>query len=244
MEGQNSRRGELMRRHSRHLSRSDSNRTPDTDDDSENSRCPSPLLTIEGGYRIDPFVHFPLSRASKGVRFMADYCKSLKGRPLGHAHTLQISKYGHLSRPQALSVQSGRNTLLALVLPLAFQNSMLFEATIAMTRAAWVLRRGSEPFFDKMLLRYRGMAMKELRDSLIAHEQPNSSLVLLTMSTLLTLNVRLIRCDIINLTTIQYMINDLESFEVHLHALESMLASTNSEGDNEIRNFVRGRVLA
>lgn len=40
------------------------------------------------------------------------------------------------------------------------------------------------------------------------------------------------------------MINDLESFEVHLHALENMLATTSEEGDSEIRNFVRGRVLA
>ena len=43
---------------------------------------------------------------------------------------------------------------------------------------------------------------------------------------------------------IQYMINDLESFEVRLHALENMLSTTASDGDSEIRNFVQGRVLA
>ena len=67
---------------------------------------------------------------------------------------------------------------------------MLFEATIAMTRAAWVLRRGTEPFADKMLLRHRGTAMKQLRDALAAPDQSHCNLVLLTMSTLLTLNVR------------------------------------------------------
>jgi hypothetical protein len=77
--------------------------------------------------------------------------------------------------------------------------------------------------------------MKGLRDSLTASPRPNSALVLLTMSTLLTLN---------------YMINDVESFEVHLHALESMLESSSSADDGDcdrngdVHNFVRGRVLA
>ena len=70
----NDRRGELIRRHSRYFSRSNSHSDANTDEDSENSRCPSPLLTVEGGYRVDPFAHYPVHRASKGVRFMADYC--------------------------------------------------------------------------------------------------------------------------------------------------------------------------
>ena len=40
------------------------------------------------------------------------------------------------------------------------------------------------------------------------------------------------------------MINDLESFEVHLFALENMVARTHSNGNADIRNFVQGRVLA
>ncbi|OAP61890.1 hypothetical protein AYL99_04093 [Fonsecaea erecta] len=195
------------------FSRSHSSRTPDTDDDSENSRCPSPLITVDSGYRVDPFVRYPVARASTGVRLMADY-------------------YVQVWAPQqalAFSVQSGRNALLALVLPLAFQNPMLFEATIAMTRAAWVLRRGSEPFADKMLLRHRGVALRELRDSLMAPERLDPDLVLLTMSTLVTLN---------------YMINDLESFEIHLRALENVLASSEPRDDTGIKSFVRGRTLA
>ena len=42
----------------------------------------------------------------------------------------------------------------------------------------------------------------------------------------------------------QYMINDIESFEVHLHALESMLESFSADEENELLSFVRGRVLA
>ncbi|KIW30049.1 uncharacterized protein PV07_05828 [Cladophialophora immunda] len=80
-----------------------------------------------------------------------------------------------------------------------------------------------------MLLRHRGVALRELRDSLMAPERPNPDLVLLTMSTLLTMN---------------YMINDLDSFEVHLRALENMLASTKPQDDTGIKSFVRGRVLA
>ncbi|KIX92963.1 uncharacterized protein Z520_11236 [Fonsecaea multimorphosa CBS 102226] len=200
-------------RRSLHLSRSNSNRTPDTDDDSENSRCPSPLLTIEGGYRIDPFVRYPVVRASRGVQFMADYYVQVWAP----------------QQAQAFSVQNGGNALLELVLPLALRNSMLFQATIAMTRAAWVLRRGSDPLADKMLLRHRGIALRELRDALMAPDRPNPDLVLLTMSTLLTLN---------------YMINDLESFEIHLRVLENMLASTEPEYDTGVKSFVRGRALA
>jgi hypothetical protein len=75
MERWDSRRGTLIRRHSRHSSRSISFCAPDTDEDSEHSRCPSPLLVIEGGYRVNPFMVYPVQRASKGVRFMADYCQ-------------------------------------------------------------------------------------------------------------------------------------------------------------------------
>jgi hypothetical protein len=112
---------------------------------------------------------------------------------LGDLRWLNVFADIHIWAPQqaqAFSVESGRNALLELILPLAFENSMLFESTIAMTRAAWVLRRETDPFGDKMLLRHRGMAMKELRDTLVAPEHQSSDLVLLTMSTLLTLNVR------------------------------------------------------
>jgi len=93
---------------------------------------------------------------------------------------------------QARSFSLGRskNALLGLVLPLAFQDAMLFEATIAMTRAAWVMRKGLDPFEDKMLLRHRGYSLKELRNRLGCQQRPVSDEMLLTMSTLLTLNVR------------------------------------------------------
>ena len=42
----------------------------------------------------------------------------------------------------------------------------------------------------------------------------------------------------------QYMINDVDSFEVHLRALENMLKSYEAAEDNALRHFVRGRVLA
>ncbi|KAK4943656.1 hypothetical protein LTR10_016753 [Elasticomyces elasticus] len=156
----------LSRRNSRR------SRSPNTDDDSENSRCPSPLLTIEGGYRIDPFLQYPVSKASKGVKFMTDY---------------YIQVWAP-QQAQAVSLQHGGNALLTVVLPLAMQNSMLFQATIAMTRAAWVLKRGSDAFADKMLLRHRGSAMLELRNALVESGRAGKDLVLLTMSTLLTLN--------------------------------------------------------
>ena len=74
----NNRPGNLTRGggHALLLSRRNSrrSRSPNTDD-SENSRCPSPLLTVDGGYRIDPFLQYPIPRASKGVKFMTDYCE-------------------------------------------------------------------------------------------------------------------------------------------------------------------------
>jgi len=40
------------------------------------------------------------------------------------------------------------------------------------------------------------------------------------------------------------MINDLESFEVHLHALENMINASNGNSGSEIKSFVKGRILA
>jgi len=123
---------------------------------------------------------------------MADYCGF--SLPQFKESTPYSSRFADTQvwAPQQTSASaliSGKNTLVTLVLPLALQNAMLFEATIAMTRAAWVIRRGSEPFNDKMLLRHRGYAMRKLRDNLSGADQRVSTSVLLTMSTLLTMNV-------------------------------------------------------
>jgi hypothetical protein len=40
------------------------------------------------------------------------------------------------------------------------------------------------------------------------------------------------------------MVDDVESFEVHLRALDNILQSYDPDEDNELQNFVRGRVLA
>lgn len=42
------------------------------------------------------------------------------------------------------------------------------------------------------------------------------------------------------------MINDIVSFQIHLHALEKMLQATihKDKEENEIVHFVQGRVLA
>lgn len=74
----NGRHDELTRRRDRRastLSRRNSQRTQTSDDDSEFSRCPSPLLTVDSGYRVDPFTPYPVTQASRGVRYMADYCE-------------------------------------------------------------------------------------------------------------------------------------------------------------------------
>ncbi len=126
---------------------------------------------------------------------MADYCELILGDVLVGEKKVLIALQKDIQvwapqQAQAFSVHNGRNALLELVLPLAFANPMLFEATIAMTRAAWVLRRGSDPFADQMLLRHRGLALLQLRNTLVsANPPPRSDLVLMTMSTLLTLNV-------------------------------------------------------
>lgn len=190
----NGRHDELTRRRDRRsstLSRRNSHLNQTSDDDSEFSRCPSPLLVVDSGYRVDPFTPYPVANASRGVRYMADYCGFglTQGEESNHSCWFTDAQVWAPQQASASALISGRNTLVTLVLPLALQNAMLFEATIAMTRAAWVIRRGSEPFNDKMLLRHRGYAMKELRNSLSGPAQRVSTYVLLTMSTLLTMNV-------------------------------------------------------
>ncbi|KIX09604.1 uncharacterized protein Z518_00684 [Rhinocladiella mackenziei CBS 650.93] len=73
-----------------------------------------------------------------------------------------------------------------------------------------------------MSLKHRGVALNELRSSLSAPDRHCSGLILLTMSTLLTLN---------------YMINDLEAFKVHLHALETMRRSCDADEGDELFIF-------
>jgi hypothetical protein len=101
----------LIRRRSRHVSRSNSTSDPTTDEDSENSRCPSPLLAIHPGYRVDPFMRFPVSRASRGVRFMADYCGFNAAKvAVTPAHACICARYPDMGTSTGPGVQSAYRT--------------------------------------------------------------------------------------------------------------------------------------
>ena len=75
-------------------------------------------------------------------------------------------------------------------MPLASESRMLFEATIALTRASWVIRRGLDPLQDMMMLRHRSIASEDLRTSFDCPRPVLADTVLLTMATLLTMNVQ------------------------------------------------------
>lgn len=112
----NGRHDELTRRRDRRastLSPRNSQRTQTSDDDSEYSRCPSPLLTVDGGYRVDPFTPYPVAKASRGVRYMADYCEFsvLKAKENTHLGW-QIHRYGRPSKLQRLALSAEETCLL------------------------------------------------------------------------------------------------------------------------------------
>ena len=60
----------------------------------------------------------------------------------------------------------GYNTHLDLCWPLALQDEMLFDATIAVSRRPWVLAHGKVPSEDQVMLYDRGLAMTQLRQRL------------------------------------------------------------------------------
>lgn len=57
----------------------------------------------------------------------------------------------------------GYNTQLDLCWPIAMQDEMLFDATIAVSRSAWLVSHGYHAANDSFMLYHRGLALSKLQ---------------------------------------------------------------------------------
>ncbi|EXJ67318.1 uncharacterized protein A1O5_09331 [Cladophialophora psammophila CBS 110553] len=147
-------------------------------------------LAIQTGLRADPFSAFPGSN-TKAVMSMVDY----------HIHIWAPHKAGNFDDLM------GYNTQLDLCWPLALQDDMLFDATVAVSRTAWVLAQGNSPSEDQLMLYHRGLAMMRLRQRVSSTSFGPEEAVIFTVGRMLS---------------IAYMSSEPEAFVAHFEAFKNI----------------------
>ncbi|KIW97651.1 uncharacterized protein Z519_01235 [Cladophialophora bantiana CBS 173.52] len=147
-------------------------------------------LAIQTGLRADPFSAFPGSN-TKAVMSMVDY----------HIHVWAPHKAGNFDDLM------GYNTQLDLCWPLALQDDMLFDATVAVSRTAWVLAQGNSPSEDQLMLYHRGLAMMRLRQRVSSTSPGPEEAVIFTVGRMIS---------------IAYMSSEAEAFVAHFEAFQNI----------------------
>ncbi|KIW21282.1 hypothetical protein PV08_01862 [Exophiala spinifera] len=148
--------------------------------------------SINIGLRADPFNSFPSSN-SKSVMDMVDY----------HIHVWSPHKAGNFDD------MMGYNTQLDLCWPLALQDEMLFDATLAVSRAACVLSQHKEPSEDGLMLYHRGLAMTALRKRVSLKTQKSLEALIFCIGRMIS---------------IAYMSSEPEAFIAHFEAFRTVAA--------------------
>ncbi len=118
-----------------------------------------------------------------------------------------------------------QNTYLALCWPIALQDDMFFDVTMACSRAAWCLAQRTLPESDHFHLQHRGMAMLKLRQRLSRVKEN----ILFTMDYMLN---------------ISYMTKGDAAFKIHLTAFKNVANSYLSarKANDEITGVVSHRL--
>lgn len=83
----------------------------------------------------------------------------------------------------------GYNTQLDLCWPLALQDNMLFDATVAVSRVALVLSQGRLPSEDHLVLYHRGLALTGLRLRLSLERSIPLEAIIFTIGRMLSIAV-------------------------------------------------------
>ncbi|OAP63207.1 hypothetical protein AYL99_02434 [Fonsecaea erecta] len=147
-------------------------------------------LAFQTGLRTDPFSAFPGSN-TKEVMFMVDY----------HIHVWAPHKAGNFDKLM------GYNTQLDLCWPLALQDAMLFDATVAVSQTAWALAQGNNPSDDQLMLYHRGLAMTRLRRRVSLGDNGPNEAVIFTIGRMIS---------------IAYMSSEPEAFVAHFEAFQNI----------------------
>ncbi|KAJ9613244.1 hypothetical protein H2200_003186 [Cladophialophora chaetospira] len=157
-------------------------------------------LQPTAGLRVDPFNALPVAQ-NQDVMYTTDY----------FVHVWSLQKASHFD------ALLGYNSYRAICWPIAQQDDMLFDATVAVSRSAWCLAQKTSPADDGFVLHHRGAAMSKLRGRL-ALSTPNEN-VLFTIDFL---------------ANTAYMFQDHAAFNIHLAAFRTAFAgyiATTSSGN-------------
>ncbi|KIY03616.1 uncharacterized protein Z520_00307 [Fonsecaea multimorphosa CBS 102226] len=168
-------------------------------------------LALQTGLRTDPFSAFPGSN-TKEVMFMVDY----------HIHVWAPHKAGNFDQLM------GYNTQLDLCWPLALQDEMLFDATVAVSQTAWVLAQGNRPSEDQLMLYHRGLAMTRLRQRVSLSDNGQDEAVIFTIGRMIS---------------IAYMSSEAEAFVAHFEAFRKIAQRyIDDHPNNEVARVVQNRL--
>lgn len=122
----------------------------------------------------------------------------------------------------------GYNTQLDLCWPIALQDDMLFDATLAVSRAALVLHDDLPPDRDRKVLHHQVLAMNRMRQRVILPAAVADVALIFAMSRMLSLS---------------YMAGDAEAFKMHFQAFKQLASKYISEDpDNEISKVIQNRL--
>ncbi|KIW42212.1 uncharacterized protein PV06_05777 [Exophiala oligosperma] len=167
-------------------------RSKSTTDDALDPAMSLINVSINIGLRADPFNSFPSSN-SKSVMDMVDY----------HIHVWSPHKAGNFDDLM------GYNTQLELCWPLALQDEMLFDATLAVSRTACVLSQHKDPSEDQLMLYHRGLAMTALRRRVSLETQKSLEALIFCIGRMIS---------------IAYMSSEFEAFIAHFEAFRTVCA--------------------
>ncbi|KIX07975.1 uncharacterized protein Z518_02629 [Rhinocladiella mackenziei CBS 650.93] len=131
----------------------------------------SPRRTHLGGYRLDPFISYPIP-ATSCVQHTVDYF---------------VQTWAH-QQPSIYHNSRYQNELIELLFPFALQHDLLFESLISVVRASRLLIQGANPASDKVFLHHRGMALSKLHDRVGSPDKFCDDAAMMTVGILLTID--------------------------------------------------------
>lgn len=148
------------------------------------------MTPADTGLRTDPFSSFPTDNDRSAMEMVDFYIK-----------VWSIYKRG------SIDVSLGLNTQIDMYWPVALQDSMLFDATLAVSRTAYCLRYKNNPDLDEYVLKHKTKALAKLRFGLQSMSLVPSEAIIYTVSRMLA---------------ISYMTQENEAFEAHFSAFQTI----------------------
>ena len=125
-----------------------------------------------------------------------------------------------------VDVDLGLNTQIDLYWPVALQDEMLFEATLAVSRVGYCLKQHESPNIDQFALKHKGRALALLRNQMTSMAVVPTEAIIFTVSRMLA---------------ISYMTMDNAAFQYHFTAFQQLAQNYKLD---ESRRVVVERVMA